>query len=78
MRTSEAYITLTFKYFPLIWVFCGKTENKSINKSDKHTPQLIYDMEDVTYEDLLGTNKSQNNNEDNLHKLLVEIYKSIN
>ena len=69
---------LTFKYCPLIWVFCGKTENKSINKSDKHTPQLIYDMEDVTYEDLLGTNKSQNNNEDNLHKLLVEIYKSIN
>ena len=68
----------TFKYFPVIWVFCGKTENKSINKIDKHTPHLIYDMEDVTYEDLLGTNKSQNNNEDNLHKLLVEIYKSIN
>ena len=35
-------------------------------------------MEGVTYEDLLGTNKSQNNNEDNLRKLLVEIYKSIN
>ena len=68
----------TFKYFPVICVFCGKTKNKSINKIDKHTPQLIYDMEGVTYEDLLGTNKSQNNNEDNLHKLLVEIYKSIN
>ena len=32
-RLSEAYIMSTFKYCPLIWMFCGKTKNKSISKS---------------------------------------------
>ena len=73
---SEAYIMLTFKYCPLIWVSCGKTENKSINKS-KTTLRLIYDTEDGTFEDLLGRDKSRTIHEDTLHKLLVEIYKSI-
>ena len=34
-------------------------------------------MEDATFEDLLESDKSQTIHEDNLHKLLVEIYKSI-
>ena len=41
----------TFKYCPLIWVFCAKTENKSINKIHKRTLRLIYDTEDATFED---------------------------
>ena len=60
-----------------IWVFCGKIENKSINKIHKRTLRLIYDTEDATFEDLLGRDKSRTIHEDNLHKLLVEIYKSI-
>ena len=68
---------LTFKYCPLIWVFCCKIENKSINKIHKHTLRLIYDTEDATFEGLLERDKSRTIHEDNLHKLLVEIYKSI-
>ena len=34
-------------------------------------------MEDATFEDLLGRDKSRTIHEDNLHKLLAEIYKSI-
>ena len=40
-RLSEAYIMSTFKYCPLIWMFRGKTENKSINKIHKRTLRLI-------------------------------------
>ena len=76
-RLSEAYIMLTFKYCPLIWVFCGKTENKSINKIQNRTLRLIYDTEDATFEDLLRRGKSRTIHEDTLHKSLVEIYKSI-
>ena len=76
-RLSEAYIMSTFKYCYLIWVFYGKTKNKSINKIHKRTLRLIYDTEDATFEDLLGRDKSRTIHEDNLHKLLVEIYKSI-
>ena len=67
---------LTKKY-PLIWVFCGTTGNKSINKIYKCTLRLICDTENATFEDLLGRDKSRTIHEDNLHKLLVEIYKSI-
>ena len=31
-RLSEAYIMSTFKYCPLIWMFCNKTANNQINK----------------------------------------------
>ena len=76
-RLSEAYIMLSFKYCPLIWVYYGKIEDKSTNKVYKHTLRLIYDTEDATFEDLLERGKSRTILEDNLHKLLVEIYKSV-
>ena len=67
----------TFKYFALIGVFCGKIENKSINKIHKRTLRLIYDTEDANFEYLLERDKSRTIHENNLQKLLVEIYKSI-
>ena len=67
----------TFKYCPLIWVFCAKTENKFINKIHKRTLRLIYDTEDATFEDLLERGKSRTIHDGDLHKLLDEIYKSI-
>ena len=67
----------TFKYCPLIWVFSGKIENKSINKIHKRTLQLIYDAEDANFKYLLERDKSQTIHENNLQKLLVEIYKSV-
>ena len=54
-----------------------ETKNKSIYKINKRTPRLIYDTEDATFEDLLGRDKSRTFHKDNLHKLLVEIYKLI-
>ena len=47
----------TFKYFALIWVFCGKIENKSIIKIHKRTLQLIYDTENANFEYLLERGK---------------------
>ena len=48
----------TFKYCPLIWMFCGKTQGKFINKIHKRTLRLIYDMEDTSLEDLLERGNS--------------------
>ena len=56
---------------------CGKTENKSINKIHKSSLRLIYDTEDATFEDLLERDKSRTIHEDNIHKLLAEMYISI-
>ena len=48
----------TFKYCPLIRMFCGKTQGKFINKIHKRTLRLIYDMEDTSFEDLLERGNS--------------------
>ena len=58
-------------------MFFGKSENKSINKIYKRTLRLIYDTEDATVEDLLERDNSRSVHEDNIHTLLVGIYKSI-
>ena len=76
-RLFQAYIMSTFKNCPLIWMFCGKTGNKSLNKIQNRALRLIYDTEDATFEDLLKRGKSRNIHENTLHKLLAGIYKSM-
>ena len=75
---SEAYIISTFKYCPLIWMFCNKTSNNQINKIHKRSLRLIYEMQDANFEDLLLKDNSWSVHESNIHTLLIEIYKSIN
>ena len=67
-----------FKYCPLVWMFCNKTSNNQINKIYKHTLRLVYEMKDANFEDLLLKGNSWNVHENNIHTLLIEIYKSIN
>ena len=59
-------------------MFRSKPENKSINKIHKRTLRLIYDTKDATFEDVLQQGKSRTFHEENIHKLLVKVYKSIN
>ena len=74
----EAYIMSALKYCPLIWTFCNKTSNNQINEIHKRTLRLVYEMEDANFEDLLLKENSWNVHENNIHTLLIEIYKSIN
>ena len=59
-------------------MFCNKTSNNQINKIHKCTLRLVYEMEDVNFEDLLLKYNSWNVHENNIHTLLIEMYKSIN
>ena len=74
---SETYIMSASKYCPLIWMFCNKTSNNQVNKIQKRTLRLVYEKEDVNFEDLLLKDKSWNVMKIT-YMLLIEIYKSIN
>ena len=74
-RILEAYIMSTFKYCPLIWMFCNKTANNQINK---RSLRLVYQLEDENFEDLLIKDNSWTIHESNIQTLLIEIYKSLN
>ena len=77
-RLSKAYIMSTFKYCPLIWMFCNKTANNQINKIHKRSLRLVYQLEDENFEDLLIKDNSWTIHESNIQTLLIEIYKSLN
>ena len=59
-------------------MFCNKTSNNQINKIHKRSLRLVYEMQDANFEDLLLKDNSWNVHENNIHKLLIEMYKSIN
>ena len=77
-RPSEAYIMSIFTYCPLIWMYCGKTASNLIKKIHKRSLRNIYEMEDANFEDLLVKDSSWTVHENNIHTLLIEIYKSLN
>ena len=77
-RLSEAYITSTFRSYPLIWMLCSKNANNLIGKTYKRSPRVIYEMGDANFEDLLIKDSSWTIHENNIHTLLIEIYKSLN
>ena len=76
-RLSEAYnVMSTFTYCPLIWMFCSKTADIRIKRIHKRSLRVIYEVEDANFEDLLIKDNSWTNHENNIHTLLIEIYKS--
>ena len=75
---SELYIMSAFRSCPLIRMFCNKTLNNQVNKIHERTLLLVYEMQDVNFEDLLLKDNRWNVNECNIPTLLIEIYKSIN
>ena len=77
-RLPEAYIMSTFTYCPLIWMYCSKTANNLINKIHEYSLRVKYEMEDRDFEDLLIKDSSWTIHENNIHTLLIEIYKSLN
>ena len=75
-RLSERYIMSTFTYCPLIWMIVIKP--CLINKIHKRSLRVIYEMENANFEDLLIKDSSSTIHENNIHTLLIEIYKSLN
>ena len=74
----ESYIMSAFKCCPLIWMFCNKTSDNQINKIHKRTLRLVFEMEDANFEDVLLKDNPWDVHENNIHTLLIKIYKSIN
>ena len=66
-RLSEAYIISTFRYCPLIWIFCSKAANNLIKKFHKLSLRVLYQMKDANFEDLFIKDSSWTIHEINIH-----------
>ena len=52
----QSFVASTFKYCPLIWLFCGKTGNENIDKVHKIALRVLLDDHESTFEVLLAKN----------------------
>ena len=54
----QSFILRNFNYRPLVWHFCGKTNNKKLEKIQERSLRILYNDYDSTYKDLLCNNIS--------------------
>ena len=73
----NAIIMSNFNYCPLIWMFCSKTANKSINRAHKRAVRVLYKEFESCFEELLSRHGDVTIHVKNLQKLLLEVYKTL-
>ena len=69
----QSLIASTFKYYPLIWMFCGKAANDNIDRVQKRALRILLDDHESTFEALLAKNGETNIHTQNLRILMIEI-----
>ena len=74
----KTLIRSTFKYCPLIWMFCGKTANHRINQLHKRALRVFHNDYTATFEYLLEKSEEVTVRCSNLQKLMIEIYECTN
>ena len=74
----QSFVASTFKYCPLIWLFCGKTANENIDRVHKRALRVLLDDHESTFEVLLAKNNETTIHIQNLRVLMIEIYKTLN
>ena len=74
---AEAYISLNFRYYPLIWMFSGKMSDNLIRKAHYGALRAIYDTQTQSYKELLHLGGKNKIHAQNLQVLMVEVYKCL-
>ena len=71
----KSFVECQFKYCPLIWMFHSRHTNNKINRLHERALRIVYNDYESTFEQLLINDKSFSIHHQNIHKLMIEIYK---
>ena len=74
----NSFVMSNFRYSPLIWMFCGKTANKEINRVHKRTLSILLRDYGASFDELLVKNEEKAIHVQNLQIFMIEVYKSLN
>ena len=55
----NSFVMSNFRYSPLIWMFCGKTANKKINRAHKRALRILLKDYDAPFDKLLVKNEEK-------------------
>ena len=73
----NAVIMSNFNYYPLIWLFCSKAANSTINRVHKRALRVLYQDFESSFEELLSRHDDVTIHLENLQKLILEVYKTL-
>ena len=71
----KTFITSQFNYCPLVWMFHNRTLNHKINRLHERALRIVYQNENLTFQELLDKDNSVTTHHKNLQKLAIEMYK---
>ena len=72
----KAFIESQFAYCPLVWMFCSRRSNNSINHLHERALRIVYNGHSSTFEDLLVKDNSVSIHHRNIRLLAIELYKA--
>ena len=73
----NAFMNSQFNYVPLVWTFANKCSIYKILKIRKRILQIVYDIYDESYENLLSRSGVISIHQKHLRYLAVKVYKSL-
>ena len=73
----NAVVLSNLNYCPLIWLFSTKAANNKINRTHKCALRILLKDYDSSFDELLEKSESVKMHDQNLQKLMIEIYKTM-
>lgn len=74
----KSFINANFNYCPLVWMFCGKTNLKKLEKLQERALTTVYNDKTLHYQDLLAKSGQLSIRMNLLRLLAVEMFKCVN
>ena len=74
----NAFFKSRFNYCPIIWMFHSRSLNNRINRLHGRCFRIIYNDKISNFEELLHKHNSASIHHNNIHALVIEIYKVVN
>ena len=69
----KTFIESQFVYWPLIWMFCQRYSNTRINNLHERALRIVYNDNELTFEDLLKKDNSVSIHHTNIRLLGIEL-----
>ena len=71
----KCFIESQSGYCRLVWMFCGRKTNNRINHLHERTLRIVYNDNQLSFENLLRKDRSVSINHRNIRSFAIEIYK---
>ena len=74
----NAFLTLEFSYFSLVWMCYSRTNNSKINRLNERCLRIVYNNKQSSFNELLEKDGSVSIHMRNIQIVATEMYKRIN